>query len=173
MDVHNLETKVGVQSLWDKITGAKSATFRHKIPDVLEHIKSTMDLIEDMGKTHDNLLKDTFGAFLTAPNSRFIQFFEHEKMLFEAGKHYDYDTLDSVAKTVCNNMCTNKTWDTVDLKDAKILALRTEITEIKEELMKARDNSSKGSTSDAPYYTIDQHGKEKGPDEIEKDSMTY
>ena len=81
MDLCNPETKVGAQSLRDKITEAKSATFKHKIPDMLEHIKSTTDLIEDMGETHDNLLKDTFSALLTAPNAHFTQFFEHEKML--------------------------------------------------------------------------------------------
>ena len=33
-------------------------------------------------------------------------------------------------------MCTNKTWDAVDPKDAKILALCAEITEAKEKLKK-------------------------------------
>ena len=42
---------------------------------MLEHMKSTMDLIEDVGESHDNLLKDAFGALLTAPNARFTQFF--------------------------------------------------------------------------------------------------
>ena len=68
----NLETKVGVQVLRNKIAETKSATFKHKILDMLEHIKSTIDLIKKMGETHDNLLKDTFRALLTAPNTRFV-----------------------------------------------------------------------------------------------------
>ena len=54
-------------------------------------------------------------------------------MLWEAGKNYNFNTLDNVTKTVRNNMCTNKIWSTVDLKDAKILALYTEIKEVKKE----------------------------------------
>ena len=132
-----------------------------------------MDLIEDISKTYDNLLKNTFSALLIAPNTCFTQFFEHEKMLQKAGKHYDYDTLNSIAKTVYNNICTNKTWNTVGPKNAKILVLHTEITEVKEELKKARDNSPNGGKSGAPDYTIEQLCKEKGLDMIEKDSMIY
>ena len=173
MDICNPETKVGVQVLRNKIAETKSATFKHKIPDMLEHIKSTMDLIEEMGETHDNLLKDTFGALLTAPNTRFTQFFEHEKMLWEAGKHYDFDTLDSMAKTVYNNMCTDQSWNALDPKDAKIVALRTEINNVREELKKAHDNNTKSSSSGTPDFTIDQWRKEKGPDEIAKDGVKY
>ena len=151
----NPETKVGVQSLQDKIIGTKSATLRYNIPDMLEHIKSTMDLIKDMSETHDNLLKDTSGALLIAPNTHFTQFFEYEKILWEARKHYNYNTLDSMAKTVYNNMHTNKTWNTVDPKDTKILVLHTKITKVKEEPKKAHDNSLNGGTSGTPDYVIE------------------
>ena len=67
-----------------------------------------MDLIEDMGEIHDNFLKDAFEALLKAPNARFNKFFIHEKLLSEAGKHYDFDMLDSMAKTTCNSMCSYK-----------------------------------------------------------------
>ena len=101
MDVCNLETKFGVQSLRDKIYDTRSACFRHNMPNIpgkLEHIKITMDLIEHMCETDDNLLKDVFDALLKAPNNRFNQFFVHKKLLWEDGKHYDFDVLDSAAK---------------------------------------------------------------------------
>ena len=94
-------------------------------------------------------------------------------MLWEAGKTYDFDTLDNVAKTACNNVCTNKTWSTVDPKDAKILALHTEINQVKEELKKAKGSDQKGNKSGARDYTIEQWREEKGPDEIAKDNVTH
>ena len=139
---------------------------------MLEHIKSTIDLIEDIGETHHNLLKNTFGILLSTPNTRFTQFFEHEKMLWEVGKTYDFDALDNIAKTVHNNMCTNKTQCIVDPKDAKILVLHAKIKEVKEELKKARSNGQKGTRSGATDYTIEQQCKVKGPDEIEKNGVT-
>ena len=84
MDFCNLETKFGVQSLRDKIYETRSACFRHNmtnIPDTLEHIKITIDLIECMCGTDDNLLKDVFDTLLKAPNTRFNHFFVHEKLL--------------------------------------------------------------------------------------------
>ena len=44
IDSYNPETKVGMQSLQDKIIGTKSETFRHNKPDMLEHIKSVCSL---------------------------------------------------------------------------------------------------------------------------------
>ena len=41
----NPETKVGVQILRSQITGAKSSMFSNNVPDMLEHIASTIDEI--------------------------------------------------------------------------------------------------------------------------------
>lgn len=76
-------------------------------------------------------------------------------MLWEAGKYYDYDTFDSMVRTVHNNINTNKLQNTVDLKDTKILALHTEITEVREELKKACDNGPNSGTSSTPAYMIE------------------
>ena len=100
IDMCTPETKVGVQSLRVKISETKSESFRNNMPGMLEHVKKTMDVIEAMGKTHENILKDAFDALLTAPNTRFNQIFSHGKLLWEAGKHYDFDMLNSIAKSL-------------------------------------------------------------------------
>ena len=63
----NSETKVGVQVLRDSMSNSKSSLFGHNISDMLELIASTITNIADLGKTHDNLMKDTFDALLTFP----------------------------------------------------------------------------------------------------------
>ena len=64
----NPETKVGSQVLRDKISNSKSAMFDNDVSKMMEHIASTMILVTDQGETHDNLMKDTFNALLTAPS---------------------------------------------------------------------------------------------------------
>ena len=79
MDTCNPETKVTIQMLRSKISGTKSAEFHYKITKMLDHISSAMNLITELSEIYDSLLKNIFDALLTAPNSRFHQFFEIEK----------------------------------------------------------------------------------------------
>ena len=71
IDLCNPSTKVGAQSLRDKIIQTKLIIFRHKIPGILEYVKLTIDLIRSIGKTYDSLLENIFYALLSAPNARF------------------------------------------------------------------------------------------------------
>ena len=80
MDIDNHDVTVGAQVLRNKISNENWATFNNEIPKRLKHAKKTMDLIRDLGETHSNLLTDTFNALLSAPNSRFADFFDKEKL---------------------------------------------------------------------------------------------
>ena len=60
-----------------------------------------------------------------------------------------------MAKTVHNNMCSNKSWNAVDFKDTKIIALRAEINNFREELKKAKETDKKDSASGVPNYAIE------------------
>ena len=124
----NPETKVGVQVLRDKISNTKSAMFDHDAPRMMEHIASAMILITDQGETHDNPMKDYFNALLTVPNTEFHQYFSLEMMGWQGGtKVYAYEDLAEMAKTIYNNVVTTGTWDAVDSKDARIMALTTQL----------------------------------------------
>jgi len=115
----NPETKISVQVLRNLISSTKASEYSNNIPDILQHISSTMDKIVEMGETHDNLMKNTFDALLTAPNTVFHQYFTLEKMSWQGGtKTYTFDQLSEVAKTIYNNMVSNGTWNDVDPKDA-------------------------------------------------------
>ena len=101
----NPETKVGVQILRDSISNAKSSLFAHDVSDMLEHIASTMTNVTDLGETHENLMKDTFDALLTAPNTEFHQRFSLQKLSWQGGtKQFTCDELAHLAKTIYNNV---------------------------------------------------------------------
>ena len=131
MDTCNSETKVSIQVLHNKITGTKSADFSYKVSKMLDHISSMMDLISELGETHDLLFKDTFDALLSISNIRFYQFFEMEKLRWKSGKQFDFDSLLNIAKSIYNNMVSNQSWDSVDPKDAQIMALTIEVAALK------------------------------------------
>jgi len=57
--------------LCNKITRAKSADFDYDMPKLLNYILSIIDLIIELGKTHNILLYDTFDILLSIPNSQF------------------------------------------------------------------------------------------------------
>ena len=104
-DACNPDTKVGVQVLRNKITNANSAGYAHDIPKMLKDIKMNMDLIRDLGETHDNLLEDAFNALLSAPNSRFVDYFDKQKLAWQGGTvTCTFQTLSETAKSMCNNM---------------------------------------------------------------------
>ena len=86
-----------------------------------------MEIVE----THDNLLKDTFDDLLTVPNTICRNYFELENVSWQGGtKTYTYDQLAEVAETTHNDVVSNGTWDSIDHKDAQIMALHTNIDEL-------------------------------------------
>ena len=71
MDIGNPNVTVGLQVLRNKVSNTNSAKFNNEITKMLKYLKTTMDLIRDLGETPDNLLEDTFNALISAPNSSF------------------------------------------------------------------------------------------------------
>ena len=78
-----------------------------------------------------------------------------------------------MAKKVCNKICTDRSWNALDPKDAKIIALWIEINDTREELKKAHNKDTKSSSSGTLDFTIEQWCKEKGPDKIAKNDVKY
>ena len=145
MDIGNPDVIVRAQVLRNNISNTNSAKLNNKIPKMLKHVKKTMDLIRDLGENHDNLLEDTFNALLSAPNSHFVDFFDKEKLTWQARKKmHTFNTLSEVAKTIYNNIQINQSWDSLDPKDAKILSLTTPVQQL---------------TKPALVTQVDQHPK--------------
>ena len=58
-----------------------------------------------------------FNTLLTAPNSRFFQFFAIKRTYWEGGKPYDYDSLAEYTLSIYNNIVSNSTWDVINDKN--------------------------------------------------------
>ena len=128
MNICNPETTIGAQVLRDEIKSANYAKFNHHFVKILEFIKVKMDMIIDMGKINNNLLRDTFDALLSVRNADFVKHFSSKKLKWKSGKSCIFLKLFAAAKAICDNMKTNKTWNAFNPKDTAILALRAEVS---------------------------------------------
>ena len=81
-------------------------------------------------------------------------------------KAHTYEDLAEMAKTIYNNMVTTGTWDAVDAKDARIMALSDQL----EVLSKS---TSPKSVPSQPTYDMPAWRKKKGEPTIEKDNNTW
>ena len=84
----------------------------------------------------------------------------------EGTKVRTFEDLAEVAKNVCNNVVTTGTWDAVDPKDARVIALSTQL----EELYKS---TSPKHVPVPPTYETPAWRKKKGKTTIEKDNHTW
>ena len=53
------------------MTNAKSTMLEKDVSKMIDRIATAVIPITDQGKPHDNLMKDTFNALLTAPSTKF------------------------------------------------------------------------------------------------------
>ena len=72
IDICNPEMKVSIQNIQDNISKVKSVDYNYNIIKIIGFIKSTIDLIQDIGKMYNNLIKYIFLALLIVLNSIFI-----------------------------------------------------------------------------------------------------
>ena len=70
---NDCETKIGTRVLRYNVSNSKSTVFKNDTSKIIEYITSTMIIITDQGETHDNLMKETFNAFLMVPRTEFHQ----------------------------------------------------------------------------------------------------
>ena len=76
-----------------------------------------------------------------------------ERTRQESGKYYDYNSLANYTHSIYNNMVLNRIQDIVHEKDQQIIALHTEIQDLKSGNEK-KENDSLNKGSDHCYFGI-------------------
>ena len=138
-------TRVGVSSVKDAIRDCKLSSFSHNVADMLDHISSLLEQIEDQGGTHDDIVYDTFAALLTTKNDTYRNFVSSLKDDWDTRtEDFDLDSLSARALAKYNNMAKDKSWNTSSDKDSKIVALTTKVEMLQEQINK-NSNSSSGA----------------------------
>jgi hypothetical protein len=143
----NPTTRVGVVNLKDKIRNCKLANFGHNVRDMLDNIISLNDEIEERGFTHDDLVYDIFQALLSGNNEAFSSFVQRKKDDWDIGNDMTSDEIVTSAVQKYNNMVMQKTWKQTESKNAKIVALTTQVQNLEKKLNSGDYKKSSGGNS--------------------------
>ena len=146
-------TRVGVSSLKTKIRNHKLANFGYNVVDMLESMDGLRQEIEDLGQTHDDIILDMFTALETGKNEKFATHVDKLRTEWEEGRDFTVDSLTTAATTKYNNLVEAKKWKTDgDQRNAKIVALATQVEELKQQISKG-SSSANGKGSDSQKTT--------------------
>ena len=96
-----------------------------------DEIEGIMKMIMGCGKDCESIRRYTITALLSGPNAKFNSFIDRLNDDIESqtgvNKAMDWRDIIDAARIKYNNMNSANSWDTVDPRDAKLLALTTQI----------------------------------------------
>jgi hypothetical protein len=144
----NPSTRVGVSGLKQLISKATLAAFGHNVIDMLNDMASNYARILELGGSHEDYLLHLFAALLTTNNEIFQQFIQAEKNRWELGEDYLADTLIDKATTKYNNMTSDNQWKSNETKDAKIMALSTQLAALEKAFVSTKSSFTSKSDDD-------------------------
>jgi hypothetical protein len=171
-------TRVGLSDLKEKLKNASLNSFNNNVRDMLQHMKSTYDEIIDSGGSHEDYILDLFRALLSAKNDAFLANITLKKGKWDTGeKDIHPDVLSEQSIQHYNNLVSTKQWNTTNAKDAKLVALTTELQALKKHVHSSQSNggkNSKGGEKEKKTFTIDEWRLKKSHGEqVEKDGKTW
>ena len=97
--------------------------------------------------------------FKTVPNPDFAAHVQDERKQWEQGGEKDVDQIISEASVIYNNAVTPNRWQTTDPKDAKIIALTTQVEKLVEMQTKLAAHVTNGptNTNSRFFFTFSIH----------------
>ena len=128
-------TIVGYDSILDELQNAKLGNYNNDVDKMLTDMEQKFSYLKSNNQAPENFRKILFAALLSGPNHSFNDFVQRLKDDVESGigpnRNIDADTLITAARTKFDNMDKQKLWNKVDPRDAQIMALTTQLEEIK------------------------------------------
>jgi hypothetical protein len=174
----NPSTRVGVSSLKTMLRDTRSPQFKHDVVKMTDFMQKQYKKILEKGFKHDDYLLDLYTALQSVPNEAFHKWVVDDKQSWELGDPKTASELIASAVTLYNNAVHNKTWNKPDPKDAKLIALTTQL----EKLLKSSGNqtalatdgsSSSSKPASKPRNVIDEWRKKKGAATVTKNGQTW
>ena len=122
---------VGIEIQRQKLETIKLHTFKNNVDEMCDEIEGIMKMIMGCGKDCESIRRYTITALLSGPNAKFNSFIDRLNDDIESqtgvNKAMDWRDIIDAARIKYNNMNSANSWDTVDPRDAKLLALTTQI----------------------------------------------
>lgn len=147
-------TSVSTENHRKNIEQATMQPFNNVVPDLISYIENQHKAVIENGATyeHDTLRRHAITALKSGPNAEFNKFIGDVERDIESGigQHalITVDNLFSASERFYNNLVSKKEWTNVDPKDARLLALATEIEHLKNNKQGQGKSSAQGQGSD-------------------------
>ena len=144
-------TLVTVDMLRQKIETARLHMHGNDVDAILTHIEKAFTRIQSLRGTCESILHYTVNALRSGPNDEFNAYIGRIKDDIESGtgqfKDITFDKLCFVARSKYNNMDAIGDWNKVDPRDAKMLALATEVESLKKTAQAFATSTNPGNTN--------------------------
>lgn len=129
---------VGVECLRIKLETIRLHSYKNKVSELCTEFQRTTRDIRRLGGTCESTRRYLMNALMSGPNAKFNNYIDriNDDIEAKSGPYKDYtvDTIISAATTKYETMDRTGDWSKVDPRDAKLLALTTESSTLKEEL---------------------------------------
>ena len=131
------ETVVGLDTVEEKLQKMKLADYKNDVDAMLTEIETLHQVLKDNGAApkESKYRKYILEALISGPNPKYNEFVSRVMDDVESGigamAHYSPDEIIAAARARYNNMEEKGLWDQVDPRDAQIMALVTEVQELK------------------------------------------
>eukprot|EP00984_Skeletonema_dohrnii_P013468 scaffold5583_cov166-Skeletonema_dohrnii-CCMP3373.AAC.2 len=130
-------TIVGLDSILEDLGETKLGDYKNDVDQMLTEMVVNYNVLKDNSEAPRNIRKILFKALKSGPNADFNLFIQRLEDDVDAGigpnKNISPDELISAARTKYNNMTKKKTWNQVDPREAQMLALVTQLEELKKD----------------------------------------
>ena len=166
-------TTVGLDSLLGDIENAKLKDYQNDVDKMLKMVEANYKILKLNGEAPKKYLKLILEALATGPNAKFNGFIERINDDVESGigvnKDITAEDLIIAARLKFNNMDKKGEWDKVDPREAQMLALVTEV----QELRKSRQQQTKPAAALATQGTTDTPADVVPGTRVEKWCVTF
>lgn len=150
----------GVEILRKKLEEIRLHQYKDNVKNMITDIKMTMKQILALGKDCESIRRYVTTALSLGPNDRFNDFIHRVNDDIESGtgqyKDYDWKQVCQAAKNKYLNMVSTGEWTAVNSRDAKLIALATEVSDLKKQNAAFAGNFKNSGTSPALTDGIDR-----------------
>jgi hypothetical protein len=129
----HLDTNATTSSICTKVSNLDSyiVTIASDITKFNAYVKLLIDSLKARGETSNNLLTNLFKGYGAATDKIFVDYVERKKEKYEEGEETTPDALMDQANSKYKLMKERNTWNAPSEQEEKILALMTEVRNLK------------------------------------------
>ncbi len=145
------DTLVGMETLRTKLETAKLLDFGNDVDKALTYMEGLRKTLRENGHDPESFRQYVSNTLLSGPNAIFNAYIQRIVDDYQAGigqyKDISAEDICQAARTKYNNMVEDKSWSKVDPRDAQLLALATQVAELKALKTLNKPNPSAHSTN--------------------------